>query len=82
MTRDELVQKLDECIEKKENQWGKDSIYVKWERERKQKVLDAFDNNLDPVPVAEIGWQYDGDGWETRSVLYTDGSVHKECYRM
>lgn len=81
MTREELVQKLDECIEKKEKQWGKDSFYAKLERERKQKVLDAFDNNLDPVPVAEVGWRYE-DGFDIRSVLYTDGSVREEIYRM
>lgn len=81
MTREEIAQKLDECIEKKEKQWGKDSFYAKLERERKQKVLDAFDNNLDPVIVAEVGWRYE-DGFEIRSVLYTDGSVREENYRM
>lgn len=82
MSREKIVQMLDECIEKNEKKWGVNSIYAKWERERKEKVLEAFDNGLEPVPVAEVGWDYEGDGWETRSVMYTDGSVRKEIYRM
>ena len=81
MTRLDIVRLLDECIEKQERRWGKDYIYTQWERERKGKVLDAYDNGLEPIPVAEVGFEYD-NGFDIRSVLYTDGSIRKEVYMM
>ena len=81
MTRAEIVNLLDECIEKKERQWGKDDIYTQWERERKEKVLYAFDNGLEPVPIAEVDFEYE-NGFDIHSVLYTDGTIKKEYYRM
>lgn len=81
IAREEIVKLLDGCIEKKGKKWGTDYIYTNWERERKEKVLYAFDNGLAPVPVAEVDTEYDDD-FEFRSVLYTDGSIRKEVYRM
>ena len=81
ITREKIVELLDEKIEKEAKKWGVNNIYTVWARENKEKVLNAFDNGLDPVPVAEIGWRYE-DGWDIHSVLYTDGTVHEEIYRM
>lgn len=81
ITRERIVELLDENIEKNARKWGINNIYTVWAREHKEKVLNVFDNGLDPVSVGEIGWEYE-DGWEIRSVLYTDGTVHKEIYRM
>ena len=80
ITREEIVAMLNADIERSERNWGANNIYTRWERERKEKVLNAFDNGLDPVPVTEIDWKFVGD-FEIRSVLYTDGSVCKEVYR-
>ena len=82
LTREEVERLLDECIERKAKHWGSDSYYTRQKRERKEKVLTAFDNGGEPVPIAEVNSRYEDGGWEFRYVLYTDGSIHEEVYRM
>ena len=79
VTREDIVRLLDRNIYDNAKQWGENYLYTELAREHKNKVLNAYDNNLGPVSVAKIDWHYK-DGFDYEYHLYTDGTVKCSIY--
>ena len=79
VTRDDIVELLDDHIRANAQHWGDDSFWTRQARGHKDRVLSAYDTGADPVGVAALDW-YHEDGCDYEDWLLTDGSISRYVY--
>ena len=81
LTRDEVLNHLNNKVEAEENHWGKDYIYAKWARERRDSLIKKFDaGEVIPVQSIQYSDSYGNGTGDYEDTLYSDGTVKTACY--
>lgn len=81
LTREEVIQYLNQKVESTEKQWGVDYIYSKWARERRDELIGKYDaGEVIPVLTEEFVDSYGNGCGSFEDTLYSDGTVKTACY--
>ena len=81
LTRDEVLAHLDTKVAVEEKHWGKDYVYAKWARERRDSLIKKFDaGEVIPVQTVSYNDSYGNGTGDYEDTLYSDGTVKTVCY--
>lgn len=81
LTRQEVLDFLNIKVEAEEKHWGKDYIYSKWARDRRDELIKKFDaGEIIPVQTIQYCDSYGNGTGDYEDTLYSDGSVKTACF--
>lgn len=81
LTRQEVVDFLEEGVEKERRHWGEDYIYTRWAKEYRDKQLEKFDaGEVVAVKTESFVDSYGNGCGDYSDTLYSDGHVETACY--
>jgi len=81
LTKQEVIDMLNEHVESVERRWGKDDFWSKQARESRDRNLDKYMNG-EVVQVKTVNYSaaYGNGTGDYTDVLYSDGHVETWCY--